>query len=61
LGEGRLEPTPGVHSVGIIRDRIRLYNDAQTIQIRFDIRNRDDGQKGVVVEIFLPIQYNATD
>ena len=51
----------GVHAMSIIQDRIKLYNDSQSMKIRFEVRNRADGAAGVMVEILLPILYNEND
>ena len=51
----------GVHAMSIIQDRIKLYNDSQSMKIRFEVRNRADGAAGVIVEILLPILYNEND
>jgi hypothetical protein len=51
----------GVHAMSIIQDRINLYNDSQSMKIRFEVKNRADGFAGVLVEILLPILYNEND
>jgi hypothetical protein len=60
LNSDKIYPQKGVHAMSIIQDRINLYNDSQSMKIRFEVRNRVDGA-GVMVEILLPILYNEND
>jgi len=60
LNSDKIYPQKGVHAMSIIQDRINLYNDSQSMKIRFEVRNRADGA-GVMVEILLPILYNEND
>jgi hypothetical protein len=61
LGIDKMFQQTGVHAMSIIQDRINLYNDSQSMKIRFEVKNRADGFAGVLVEILLPILYNEND
>jgi len=61
LNADKIYHQKGVHAISIIQDRINLYNDSQSMKIRFEVRNRADGAAGVMVEILLPILYNEND
>jgi len=61
LNSDIIYPQKGVHAISILQDRINLYNDSQSMKIRFEVRNRADGASGVMVEILLPILYNEND
>jgi hypothetical protein len=61
LNSDIIYPQKGVHAISILQDRNNLYNDSQSMKIRFEVRNRADGASGVMVEILLPILYNEND
>jgi hypothetical protein len=61
LNADKIYPQKGVHAISILQNRINLYNDSQSMKIRFEVRNRFDGAAGVMVEILLPILYNEND
>lgn len=61
INADKFDHQKGVHAMSIIQDRINLYNDSQSMKIRFEVRNRADGAAGVIVAILLPILYNEND